>query len=151
MLIFWANSIIETSLIFRQTLNINTCARTRTHTHTYTHTDTVRLMWSLESGLLQWSTVRTSLMTASTSKRGEGAKPQSLCRMSRVSERLSSNKTALASKWIEFVFHLKVARSMTQTSPGKCGNNRYWVISPWCRCELMFSHCVAVWVYRRAV
>ncbi|TNN80889.1 hypothetical protein EYF80_008894 [Liparis tanakae] len=38
------------------------------------------------------SIVRTSLTTASTSKRGERAKPQSLCGASGVSERLSGNK-----------------------------------------------------------
>lgn len=63
------------------------------------HTGTVGLMWSLQSVLRHWSTVRLSLMTASTSKRGERAKPQSLCGTSRASERLSSNKPALALKW----------------------------------------------------
>lgn len=43
-------------------------------------------MWSLKSGSLQWSTVGTSLMTVSSSKRGESAKPQSLCRRSRAYE-----------------------------------------------------------------
>lgn len=71
------------------------------------HTGTVGLMWSLQSGLLHWSTVRLSLMTASTSKRGERAKPQSLCRTSRASERLSSKQARSGPKVNSFVCSLK--------------------------------------------
>lgn len=77
MLIFWAT--------FVNKLHFSS-ERVNAHTQIHTKRQTVRLMWSLQSGSLQWSTVGTSLMTVSSSKRGESAKPQLLCRRSRAYE-----------------------------------------------------------------